>query len=295
MLLFKYLALRRFDLAELVTVCFMSYMTYKYARFQMFSLTILPYYLGKSFLEVRGMELKSKAVTAVSFAALALVAIGFCAHTYSALPWRFVPKIARNWVSPLYPAALVSFIKEQRPEPRMYNYYTWGGFLIWSLHPEYQVFIDGRALDSAVNHKADTILRSAEGWRSLLERYGINFIAIPIVEKESGRPIPLATSLVREESWRLVFLAPNNLLFVRDIPRHREIIQRHDIDKSYVYHGIVEMEKVFLASRPQDPALYIYMADALFELGEYEEARAIYERYPEMSAERLRILRAMGH
>jgi hypothetical protein len=290
LILFKYVSSRRVDLAEIVTVCFVSYMTYKYARLQMFSLTILPYYLGKLFFEA-----KRKAVTAVSAAMLAVVAIGFCVHIYGTTPWRFVPKIALNWTSPLYPAQLVSFIRQNKPEPPMYNYYTWGGFLIWSLYPEYRVFVDGRALDSTVAYEADTILKSGEGWRALLERHCINFIVIPIVEKESGCPIPLAASLAREDEWKLVFLGLNTLMFVRDIPRHKEVIHRNNIDKSFVYRGIVEMEKILLKNWPNNTALYIYMADALFELGEYEEARAIYERYPSMGADKLRLLRAMGH
>ena len=28
----------------------------------------------------------------------------------------------------------------------MFNPYVWGGYLIWSLYPDYKVFIDGRGL-----------------------------------------------------------------------------------------------------------------------------------------------------
>ncbi|MGH9903912.1 MAG: hypothetical protein ACRD68_19045, partial [Pyrinomonadaceae bacterium] len=43
------------------------------------------------------------------------------------------------------PTAAVDFIMARRPPGPLYNDYTWGGYLIWRLYPEYRVYIDGRA------------------------------------------------------------------------------------------------------------------------------------------------------
>ena len=45
------------------------------------------------------------------------------------------------------PVRAVDFIAEKSlPEP-LFNPYEWGGYLIWRLYPDYQVFIDSRTLD----------------------------------------------------------------------------------------------------------------------------------------------------
>src|SRR4030095_9251321 len=44
-----------------------------------------------------------------------------------------------------YPVAAVNVIKNEQLKGPMFNDYNWGGYLFWSLYPERQVFIDGRA------------------------------------------------------------------------------------------------------------------------------------------------------
>jgi hypothetical protein len=44
-----------------------------------------------------------------------------------------------------FPARAVAFLHTHPPSGPMFNYYDWGGFLIWKLYPPLRVFIDGRA------------------------------------------------------------------------------------------------------------------------------------------------------
>jgi hypothetical protein len=189
----------------------------------------------------------------------------------------------------------VEFLNANPISPPMYNYYTWGGFLIWNLYPEYKVFIDGRALDNDANRVADSILKTYPGWQRMLDAYRINFILIPAVFRESGYIIPLAVELVKEDTWKLVFIRNNSAVFARDVPQNSWAIKRYNIDKRRVYHEIILVENIFLKFMPHNPVYNLSKAEALFLLGYYPQAKAIFERFPYQGAQRLRELREMGY
>lgn len=46
-----------------------------------------------------------------------------------------------------FPKAAVDWIAENHPEGNIFNSYYWGGYIIWRLYPQYQVYVDGRAFD----------------------------------------------------------------------------------------------------------------------------------------------------
>jgi hypothetical protein len=292
----RFILKREFDLAELMTISFVIVFANMYARGLMFSLTVLPFYFAKNVIE---LEVPKKAfrvaMKAAMVGALALT-VGFVSYTYKHTPKVFKPKFPKaGWVSPWYPSHMVGFIKKYKPKPPMYNYYTWGGYLIWTLYPEYQVFIDGRALSSMMNQAADQILKSFPGWQQKLDVYNINFIAIPVIFRESGHAIPLAKALVKEPGWKLVFIGQNAAVFVRDHPRNSELIKRFNRDKRYVYSEIIKLENVLMRGMPWNPVFNVTKADALFDLGKYAEAKKIYEQFPKASAQQLRKLRNMGY
>ena len=44
-----------------------------------------------------------------------------------------------------FPSRAVDFLAQHHLPGPIFNHYDWGGYLIWRLHPEYPVFVDGRA------------------------------------------------------------------------------------------------------------------------------------------------------
>jgi hypothetical protein len=294
-LLAKYWIRRSVDVTELMVVSFFVFFSNYYIRGLMFALTVLPFYVGKSLLEFRLPELRYKVLLRGVVASLVAVSLGFFAYEYRRQPMSFKPGITPRWVSPFYPSGLVTFVKATKPEGPIYNYYTWGGFLIWSLYPDYQVFVDGRALHNPVNEQADSILKTESNWRFMLEAYNVNTIMIPVVWRETGRIIPLAVTLAFDDQWRLIYRDINSVLFIKNVPANRALIEKYDKDKRLVFHEIIRTANILLSFNPRDPIRNITKADALFNLGRFEEARAIYERFPSQSAERLYRLRQMGY
>lgn len=100
-----------------------------------------------------------------------------------------------------FPQAAASFIATTHPPAPLLNHYNWGGYFIWRLYPEYQVFIDGRADvygDAFMNDFASTYYLRGTSWQSPLERWNIRTVALP-------PDSPLVTALQSMPGWKTVF------------------------------------------------------------------------------------------
>ena len=116
----------------------------------------------------------------------------------------------------------------------MFNEYEWGGYLIWRLAPERQVFTDGRILDATVQLQA-MLISMADGrrmpagpaWKALLEKYGITYIVT--YSRSGGGEHPLAHALRMDKEWVPVFShkASNAMIFVKKIPENAEVIKKY--------------------------------------------------------------------
>jgi hypothetical protein len=296
MLIIKYWSKKRIDLAEALTVFFIWFLANYYARMLMFSLTILPFYMGKTLMDIRFPPLNYKKIFMAVISVFIILTVGFINVTYRHY-WRQVlkPRVAPSWITPWYPQLLSDFLETTKISGPMYNFYTWGGFLMWRLYPQYKVFIDGRALDQNISWTADSILKTYPEWRNQLEAFNINFIVIPVIFRESGHIIPLAPALVEEDEWKLVFLRNNSAVFVRDVPKNWEYISRFNMDKRSIFVEIVNIENVLLMGMPDNPTFHMAKADALFALGRYEEAKAIYSRFPRLATKQLEALKRRGY
>src|SRR5205823_4809315 len=97
---------------------------------------------------------------------------------------------------------------------RIYNDFTWGGYLIWKLYPRRQVFIDGRTevhFDSGAFDDCITISELRSGWEKTLDRRRIEVV----VTDRSGA---LAGEMLHLPGWRLVFDEPPSSVFTRSAP-----------------------------------------------------------------------------
>ncbi len=99
-----------------------------------------------------------------------------------------------------FPKAAVNWIANNQPKGNLFNSYNWGGYIIWRLYPQYQVFIDGRADvygDSFINNYVN-VYRAQPGWEQTLNSFSINLVLI-----DPGSP--LARALIQSPGWKIVF------------------------------------------------------------------------------------------
>lgn len=144
----------------------------------------------------------------------------------------------RKWISPIYPSEIVRFIKAEGIKGNMYNFYGWGGYLIWELGPERKVFVDGRGLHSKVFATWEVLEQGIDEpkiggrpyWRAILDTYNVKYVLLPISFKD-GLLHPLVIKLLYERDWVPVFLMGNSILFVKDVPENRSVIYKYSIPK----------------------------------------------------------------
>lgn len=109
-----------------------------------------------------------------------------------------------------YPTSIAHIMKEVSLKGRMFNPYGWGGYLIFCLYPDYQVFVDGRTVlhGEALLRDHYTILHGNPGYQKLIDdKYQFDFM---MLQKEYG-----TLGTLPNESWILLFENYNSSLYLR--------------------------------------------------------------------------------
>jgi hypothetical protein len=106
------------------------------------------------------------------------------------------------------PVEAVRYIQRERPPGPLFNNYNWGGYLIWSLYPDYLVFVDGRTDlydDPFLRSYLDVVL-VRDDWREILARYGVHLI---LIERDSV----LARFLTADDGWQQRYTDEQAIVF----------------------------------------------------------------------------------
>jgi hypothetical protein len=107
-----------------------------------------------------------------------------------------------------YPEKALDFLSLRKgKDARIFNYYAWGGYLIWRGIP---VFVDGRAdiYSPAVLEDYTAIMNFNPNFEAVLDKYGIRYLLIP-----SGHI--LARALVRDPGMKNIYSDEVAIIFER--------------------------------------------------------------------------------
>ncbi|MEW6505686.1 MAG: hypothetical protein AB1457_17140 [Chloroflexota bacterium] len=98
----------------------------------------------------------------------------------------FVPAVnqASRFDPRVFPVAAVDWVEQHPQSGRMFNYFPWGGYLLYRLYPEYRVFIDGQTdfYGEALTREYETVITLAKGWEDVLGRHSVEWAIIPADE-----------------------------------------------------------------------------------------------------------------
>jgi hypothetical protein len=113
----------------------------------------------------------------------------------------------------LYPVAAVSRLMADRPAcDRIFNDYSWGGYLIERLSsdPRRRIFIFGEAdvMGDPLIYRYEDIVQVGPGWLANLDHSGADCVLVP-------PDAPLAGALAPRRDWRLVHSDPVAVLYAR--------------------------------------------------------------------------------
>lgn len=101
--------------------------------------------------------------------------------------------------SAFFPVQAVSWLNSHPQEGHMFNEFDWGGYLLLTLSPRQQIFMDGHThiYGEALTREYETIIAQREGWQELFEKYDIQWA---IVRNGSA----VAKSLA-EMNWEILY------------------------------------------------------------------------------------------
>jgi len=121
-----------------------------------------------------------------------------------------------------YPEQTMAFIKRERLPGPLFNDYAWGGYELWRLYPDYQVFMDGRTHVYGRDVLRDFLEVTSVGtrWHAVLDKWKIQTILVP--PRSS-----LARTLQTVGGWRPVFAEREAVVFLREAEANRELLSRH--------------------------------------------------------------------
>jgi hypothetical protein len=152
-----------------------------------------------------GRQVSGGLAAALNAATAALIVV-------ASLLWT-IPRIGdaatRQALSDRFPAEAVEYLSRVRPDGPVFNSYNWGGYLIWTLYPEYRTFVDGRTdlFNDEILSEYVTAYAGGSGWDSILDQYGIKLILVE-------RSAPLAT-LASVAGWRQDFTSEQSVILTR--------------------------------------------------------------------------------
>ena len=81
----------------------------------------------------------------------------------------------------VFPVEAVNWLKENPQSGNMFNYFTWGGYLLYRLWPNQLVFIDGQTdfYGEELTRDYAQVISADSGWEKIIEKYKVKWIILP--------------------------------------------------------------------------------------------------------------------
>ncbi|MBI5640941.1 MAG: hypothetical protein HZA17_10995 [Nitrospirae bacterium] len=170
-----------------------------------------------------------------------------------------------------YPSAAISHIKAHHISGKMFNFFEWGGYLLWHL-PEQKTFIDSRVLRLDVwDTYYHTVFTPAPDWKDTMLRYEINFILLPAVSPGTGEPLGIVYLLIDDPQWQAVHADDLSFIFTKKTTADQAISRKELIDK------IIFSLKKWAEADPQNPLRWARLANAYYRNNDRRNALVSYK------------------
>lgn len=83
--------------------------------------------------------------------------------------------------SQVFPVEAVAWLKDHPQEGEMFNYFPWGGYLLYRLWPDHRVFIDGQTdfYGEDFTRQYEKVISLSDGWQEVLDQYQVGWVILP--------------------------------------------------------------------------------------------------------------------
>lgn len=184
------------------------------------------------------------------------------------------------------PESATDYMLSSHVTGHLFNTYEQGGYLIWKLWPQQQVFIDGRALSESLNREYRQVLYNfgapidqiAGPRAELLNKYGVQAVVMNTIEYASGAVYPFALALANEKTtdWQLVYEDAQAVVFLRNPPANIPVLPNK---LGRILRHLDTECSTYIEHSPDTPLCARTLADYWMRNGAIDRARAMLLLY----------------
>lgn len=115
--------------------------------------------------------------------------------------------------SQVFPVGAADWLEERPQAGQPFNYFPWGGYLLYRLWPDQKVFIDGQTdfYGEALTRQYEQVLTLSPGWDNVLEQYSVDWVILPVGEA-------LAAELSGRPDWSVLYEDPTAIILSKAGP-----------------------------------------------------------------------------
>ena len=278
---------RRLSLVDLCLLGGLALMGLKLVRHTSFfyfgMAAILPVYLDAAVNPLR--ERLAPGLRHGGTVAVLLVACAWGWLFYQPL-WRVYGPFQTGLRSWHFPVAAAEFVKREQLPRNLYNTYDWGGYLEWTLFPEYRVFWDQRQNSAEMFRLGWEAMAGKPSWRETFSRFDINTVVTRPLTIDTGQRYPLLDLLRASSDWHLVFADATALVFVKAGSLPELWLAAHRLPGERIDDTILATAKLMVDVNPNRYLAWYEMAQVHLRRRQMKDAKAALEQYLSRSPER---------
>ena len=145
--------------------------------------------------------------------------------------------------SDFIPTQMYDFMRENRITEigkRPFNHFGTGGSLVWNF-PDSKNFIDSRNLNDEIFFEYNSIVSMKPGFEKKLDELDIDYafyLAPDLVRMPREMENSIISYLSKNKDWKLVFWDDKSFLFVKNLPKFKDIIDKYEYRYATPYNFI---------------------------------------------------------
>ncbi len=177
-----------------------------------------------------------------------------------------------------FPRKMSDFLLANKIQGNMLNDYTWGGYLLWRLHPTYQPLVDGRILDIdtfkkymrfllSSSHKNDFANEQIQNLTDLDIDFIVfsDYVAINTFLEMHGK-------MIESGHWIPVYSDDNGYILVKSSDMNANTIKRFGMNVKTFYGDVLRVLDKKIEESPSDETYATARATVLDHLRAIEQA-----------------------
>jgi len=274
------LSWRRLRAADFLLLAGLAYMGTKLERhtpfFMLAAAALLPFYLDTLIEGVREKLGRPRpALVLAPVLILGVIATGYWSKT-PLKNYGFFETGLRQWQ---YPVAEAEFVRQHQPPGNIFNTYGAGGYLMWTLFPDYKVFWDGRQDSNQFFQLGLKVIAARESWEEILAEHEVNTLILEACSQVDGRRLALLEKLRGHREWTPVFAAETHLVFVREGTMPDAWMTKYALPDSVIDDTILAEALQLLQVTPLRKQALWEVAKVLLERGDMKGAFPYLKSY----------------